>query len=305
MDLLTDLFKSAGQKQKIWHGLRLKKNKTLLFPCERSIGLHLIVEGPVYLHCGKKKWLLKTGDIAFMARGVHHHLSLDGNTPTKHHSSNVEIEKFLAEEPPHLVSAAIQFWNDPIHPLLQELPDWFILESDKLYGFETLRILIDLLKSENHQKQAGHQIIIDNLTESVFIQVLRRIIENQSTKEGSWSQGYSDPLIRKSLELIHKNIAKDWSLESLAKEMGLSRNGFSTNFKNKLGESPIQYLTKIRLQESQKLLSTTELTIETIAEKVGYNDAFTFSKAFKRKIGLSPKDFRKEDLASKSSPFRF
>jgi AraC-like DNA-binding protein len=92
---------------------------------------------------------------------------------------------------------------------------------------------------------------------------------------------------------MHAEPERDWSVDALAGTAGISRAAFAQKFKRISGDTPAHYLTKLRIQRAMDMLRRADDNLEKVAEAVGYNDVFVFSKAFKRIQGLSPKAFRK------------
>ena len=100
------------------------------------------------------------------------------------------------------------------------------------------------------------------------------------------------PGIRHALERLHAAPQHDWSLEGLAEVAGLSRSAFAAKFKALVGESPLGYLRQLRVQRAMGLLARPGASIVAVANAVGYGDPFVFSKAFKKVVGVSPREFR-------------
>ena len=98
--------------------------------------------------------------------------------------------------------------------------------------------------------------------------------------------------LRNALVAIHENPAYPWQVAELAQKASLSRAAFAQRFKELLGDTPVNYVTKVRIQKSMELLVRTEESIERIAETVGYGTGFALSKAFKRIAGVSPQHYR-------------
>jgi len=105
--------------------------------------------------------------------------------------------------------------------------------------------------------------------------------------------------------LLHADCQREWTLDALARQVGLSRSGLALKFKQAVGSAPLQYLTTIRIQKAIYLLSTTTDKLETVSQAVGYKDAFSFSKAFKKLTGQSPREFRQQDDGQKNAAWRF
>ena len=99
-------------------------------------------------------------------------------------------------------------------------------------------------------------------------------------------------IINTILKYLDENYMKDISLETIAKNMYLSSIYISKMFKDETGESPINHLIRIRVRTARTLLETTSLSISAVAARVGYNDAYYFSKLFKKYYGISPTQVR-------------
>ena len=102
-----------------------------------------------------------------------------------------------------------------------------------------------------------------------------------------------NPIIKKVCTYVDENLSSDISLESAADFAGVSSFYLSKLFKEEKGETFINYISDKRLEKSRQLLETTELSIKEITAEVGYNDQNYFSRIFKSKYGLSPKEYRK------------
>jgi transcriptional regulator GlxA family with amidase domain len=111
--------------------------------------------------------------------------------------------------------------------------------------------------------------------------------------------------VHRALALMQGDPARAWTLEGLASEAGLSRTGLAERFREAMGETPLAHLRTLRLQAAMRLLGQTDQTLEQVAQAVGYQDAFSFSKAFKREVGLSPREFRRRDEADRALAYRF
>lgn len=308
MDILTDILNTAGLNKRILNQRSLSQPWALTFPCPQSIGFHVVTHGTAYLWQGAQteSIILHKGDIAFMARGMNHHITthndaslIDKNSTIPTLPKNHETEKNILT----LVSGAYQLWHDPIHPMFQDFPEWQIIRSESLSYSDSLQNCLHLISLELEKPALGSENIINSLLDVMFNLILRRILENQPDK--NWGNTFKDPIMLKALQVMHNEPDKDWTVEELAQEVGLSRSGFALKFKQSLGDTPLNYLTTLRIFKATKLLNTTDYTLEKIANLIGYKDAFSFSKTFKRLVGLSPKTFREKNEAEKYLPWRF
>ena len=93
---------------------------------------------------------------------------------------------------------------------------------------------------------------------------------------------------------MHRHPERDWRVESLAHEIGMSRSGFAARFTALVGEPVLQYLTGLRMQLARRELRETSDTLARIAERVGYQSEPAFNRAFKRVVGVPPGAIRKQ-----------
>ena len=113
-----------------------------------------------------------------------------------------------------------------------------------------------------------------------------------------------DPQVRRAVLAMHEDCARAWTLDELASHAGLSRTSLAQRFRDAMGDTPLAYLRTVRLQKAMRLLSETGHNIEQVAIAVGYQDAFSFSKVFKRVLGVAPKEFRRRDAEERQLPWR-
>jgi AraC-like DNA-binding protein len=144
---------------------------------------------------------------------------------------------------------------------------------------------------------AGAEAVLAKLSEALFVETLRRYIATLPPAQTGWLGGARDPEVGRALGLLHRQPARPWTVGELAAEVGVSRAVLAQRFQHYLGEPPMGYLTRWRLQLGARLLTTTSHTVGEIAARVGYDSEAAFNRAFKRQFGLPPARFR---TASKS-----
>ena len=312
MDLLTDLLQRAGLRRRLLDLRRLAAGSALRFPCERSIGLHVVTHGQAWVHAPQldEPLHLQPGDIAVMARGCHHVLSTQPTLDKRRElpSAMVWTPPPAGEDEPAAASAVIsgayQLWNEPLHPFFREMPAWFVLRADSVPRLGPLALTVALLDEEVNHRRLGADTIVHGLLDVIFTYVLREIVAREGGGQPGWSQAVADPPVRTVVSLMHEDCAHPWTLEELAARAGLSRTVLAERFRSAMGETPLAYLRTVRMQRAMRLLADTGHHLERIATEVGYQDAFSFSKVFKRTVGVSPKEFRQRDAADRSNPWR-
>jgi AraC-like DNA-binding protein len=113
--------------------------------------------------------------------------------------------------------------------------------------------------------------------------------------------GLRDRYVGRALNLLHAQPSRAWTLDLLAKEVGLSRSSFAERFTAFVGIPPMQYLQKWRLQMAASRLSEGTASIATITLDTGYESEAAFSRAFKKTLGVPPAKWRSDRIASSRS----
>ncbi len=127
----------------------------------------------------------------------------------------------------------------------------------------------------------------------MFIDVVRRYLEALPPDRMDWLAGLRDPVIGRAISAMHRNPARSWTIESLAKHVGSSRSVLAERFPQFVGHPPMQYLTNWRMQlATNDLLGGTE-SVAVIANRVGYESEAAFSRAFKKVVGAPPSQWRR------------
>lgn len=344
-DLLTPLMRDAGLRRQPLDLRALAPGRALVFPCERSVGLHLVLQGRVWLHAEglAAPLALEPGDIALMARGCRHRLALSdtldglseqaivpglpptlGALPdrTAAASSALPVTAPVAapgspaagpepsppddpSPPAIVVGGAWQAWHTPVHPFLATLPDWQLLRAEGRAADDPLALGVALARHEIDGAHAGRRIVLQGLLDLLFVHALRAALAAAPAHGPGWSQAAHEPRIARVLALMHADCARAWTLDELARAAGLSRTLLAERFRAVMGDTPLNHLRTLRMQRAMHLLTSGNQGLEQVAAAVGYQDAFGFSKVFKRVVGTSPAAFRKLDADERAHPWRF
>jgi AraC-like DNA-binding protein len=171
--------------------------------------------------------------------------------------------------------------------LLEMLPPLAIVPA----GPRT-RAALDLLASETSRDEPGQDAVLARLLDLVLVLALRAWSTNSKI---SWYRALADPVVGDALGLMHEAPAHRWTVGDLAAKVGMSRAAFAAHFSDLVGEPPLTYLTGWRMAVAADQLRTTDATIATVARTVGYQDAFAFSVAFKRRHGVTPSAWRRSN----------
>jgi len=148
---------------------------------------------------------------------------------------------------------------------------------------------------------AGASTVLAKLSELIFVEAIRRYAETLPPGQRGWLAGLGDRFVGRVLSLMHSNPAHDWTVDELASRVGLSRSALGEKFTAIIGQPPMQYLARWRLQLAADLLHSSRRTIAAIAADVGYDSEAAFSRAFKRELGAAPATWRRTQHGSRSS----
>jgi AraC-like DNA-binding protein len=208
-------------------------------------------------------------------------------------SGLAEIRHGGGGEVVHLVCGFLahdQLYN----PLIAALPK--ILKIDIREGTSRAWIEASLRFAANELTTSSSVVL--RLSELLFIEAVRNHSQSLADQEGGWLKGFADPHVGRALALLHSQIGNPWSVEALAKEVGLSRSAFIERFSALIGMPPMRYLTVCRLQTAKLNLCETKVPVGRLASSVGYESEEAFSRAFKREFGLSPAKWREQQTAN-------
>lgn len=290
MDVLSDIINDSGWKGDLLSRTNFYKSWGLKFPCEKSAGFHIVNQGKCFVKFKNKKLLLNKGDILFISKGINHELVSDLNQRAldiqefrklkqKQLETKIPITSFL--------SVRYEIGNKPLHPFFLELPEIILVKADEIPNHHPLQTTLVLI-SQEIDRGIGSDILLQKLSDILLYNVIRHWLEkNQNSKKG-WLSALKDEKILAALEAIHLHSSHPWTLDSLARRIGISRASLATRFKI-LGCTPMDYLAKLRIEKGKQLLIEENTSLEDVARKVGYSTAFAFSKAYKRIKGVSPK----------------
>lgn len=196
-----------------------------------------------------------------------------------------------------LASGTYQVSSDVTERLLNALPDIVLVPAVDL-GSPVMTFLADEVGNDG----PAQQVLLDRLLDIALVATLRAWFAQPDAATPGWYRAHSDPLAGPALRLIHQNPAHPWTVATLASKVGCSRAAFARRFTALVGEPPMTYLTGWRIALAADLLRRSDHTIEAIAHKVGYANAFALSVAFKRLRGLSPKRYRSGDRPADPAP---
>jgi AraC-like DNA-binding protein len=179
----------------------------------------------------------------------------------------------------------------PFNPILPALPQ--VLHARASEGTGYLTHLIKMAVDETAARRSGGETVLSKVAELMFVEVVRRYIDLLPSDASSWLAGLRDRHVSTALHLMHARPAEQWTLERLSLEAGLSRSVFAERFVHFVGDTPMQYLTRWRMQLATRLLEQPGVGLAQIASEVGYESEAAFNRAFKKCVGVPPGAWRR------------
>ncbi|MBM0107804.1 AraC family transcriptional regulator [Steroidobacter sp. S1-65] len=153
--------------------------------------------------------------------------------------------------------------------------------------------------SDSESQRAGRVAVLAKLAETLFVETLCRYMDELPPERTGWLATARDPKVGQALALLHREPARAWTLPDLARASGTSRTVLAERFVQLMGESPLAYLARWRLQLAARQLRTTDRKVLQVAYEVGYESEAAFSRAFRRVFGVPPARYRRETQAAK------
>lgn len=178
------------------------------------------------------------------------------------------------------------------------LPPMLVLDVVGAGLTRWLEPLFALLREETEAAAPGASAIFAKLADVFLSQALRSYLAAAPSMGALEHPVSPDPGIARVLRLMRSQPELRWTIDDLARAAGMSRTSFTTRFRAAVGESPISYLTRLRLTRAAGYLATTSKNVRHVARLVGYDNEASFSKAFSRAFGRSPGSYRRDRLAA-------
>lgn len=296
MDVLSDVLDTVRLTSTVFVRTRLDPPWGIGTPALTTYAFHIVSGGPSVVEVeGLAPVGLGEGDVVVIAPGRRHNLRSDMDArvrdvrdmlgdgslcATPDGKSQLVCGSFRLDETRGGGLAAVM---SPVLHARRDDPDlgpW-------------LAQTVDLLSYESFAERPGHAALLNRLCDALFVYLLRAHLSDAPSGEWNWLRALDDPGTGAALRLMHAEPYRPWSVPELAAAVGMSRSAFAARFTRMVGESPIGYLIRWRVQKAAAMLRTDQGSVEEIATRVGYDSVGAFSKAFKRSMGVSPGAYRR------------
>jgi AraC-like DNA-binding protein len=273
---------------------------------ECVVGFHLLIEGKGLVGTeGSEDVPVTAGDLVIIPHGDPHTIT-NGASPKLVTGT---VDKWLAGdisptqiggggEATRFVCGYFGCDRHAARLFLSGLPPLITINIRADAAGQWLESSIRHLRGEATSGRPGRTVLLSKMAEALFIEALRHYIEQLRPEERGWLAGARDPVVGAALAMLHRQPSHSWTLVELAAKVGASRSLLAERFSEFLNEPPLAYLARWRLQLAAQLLQKTQKTIVQVAFDVGYESETAFTRAFKRKFGLPPAQYRRKLAAN-------
>ena len=258
---------------------------------------HVVTEGEALLESEGEAATLRPGEIALVPTGAGHALrSEPGVDAPDIMDLGIEQVSDRYEVMHHggggrhttLICGAVRLAHPSARKLVEVLPPLLHVEPGRAGNVEWMQTSLSLMAAEARALRPGGEAIITRIADILVVQALRSWIETDPAAQKGWLGALQDPQIGRAISLIHREPGREWSVESLARELAMSRSAFSARFTELVGEPAMAYVTRWRMLLAMDALSNEDVTVSALADQLGYRSEAAFSRAFKRVVGLPP-----------------
>lgn len=192
-----------------------------------------------------------------------------------------------------LVCGVFEFDRREANPLFKVLPPVIHIRSEGGEATRWLEATLQLVANEVASASPGGEAIVSRLADVIFIKAVRAHFASLRGGDQGWLRALTEPRIGEAIAMVHRAPAAPWTVAELAAKVGMSRSAFALRFTELVGEPPLQYVTRWRIEKATNHLREGR-GIAEIASMVGYDSEAAFSKAFKRWTGSAPGVYRTE-----------
>jgi AraC-like DNA-binding protein len=278
-----------------------------LGPVSNLILYHYVVEGELRIRVGEgdgNDLVLGVGDVVLLPRNDVHLVGSDLTLPpvagadiiqppkngglfTIHHGGGGERTRMICG---YLGCDGIEE-----NPVLSTLPALLKLDAEQGGAAEWIRSTFQYAAEEVASGRPGSETVLAKLSELLFVEAVRRYAETLPEGQTGWLAGLRDPYVARSLALLHRDITRDWNVDDLSREVGLSRSALADRFLGLIGTPLMHYLANWRMQVASQKLRNTSASLAQVADSVGYSSEAAFSRAFKKAFGTAPATWRRSN----------
>jgi len=299
MDPIDDVFGSMRVHTSLYARIEAAAPWGVTFVRGAAARFGYVVRGQSWLTLeGHAPVRVAAGDCWIIVDGAQYSLQDDPKTPTefcykalRQHANHV-VELGGGGDRATVVTGWFLFDRQGAKPLIDLMPEIILTRMDQERS-ELMQSTLQLLAVETGRPSLGTDIVVSRLADILFIQAIRAHAANCAAEASGWIRALVDPRLSRAFKAIHARVEHAWTVEDLAREAGMSRSAFAARFRESVGLSPLDYVTRWRMFRAGAMLRRAERSMAEIAVKVGYENESAFAKAFKRVTGITPGAYRK------------
>lgn len=297
MDLLSQVLANLKLDHYVSGGFVVGRKVGYRFPAHAGIKCYAVATGSCWLKPDGKasEILLKTGDCVLLARGEPFSLMNDPTLPCIDFPCGKT--KALIEPAPGeqggtclIVGGHFVLAEGVPEAFLETLPP--VIHIQKQPRSAPLRLSFERMIDELRDPQPGSYLVAQQAAHTMLIQAIRHYMHDHAEAGVGWIFALMDRQISVTIKTMHDDPGRDWTLQELAAMVGMSRTAFAQKFKQKVGMTVFDYLTRWRLILASERLKSSNETVLSIATSLGYGTESSFGRAFKKFWGHTPHDHR-------------
>jgi AraC-like DNA-binding protein len=314
VDALSEVLSSVRLKSTVWVCSQAAAPWGLALPDARSkcatrstVRFHYITRGSCWLSVDKHsepRLALSGGDLVVLPLGHGHTLrDQPRSAPTKVddvaraalRGGESVLHLTLGGTGPEttMLCGAFEIEDPSETPVLSTLPPLIRITPDAGQAVPSVLQNLQFIAREADSNRPGSQIVRTRMAEVMFVQVLRAYIESLPDGTEGFLGALRDTHMGAALGLMHRQLEEQWTVASLASKVGLSRSAFAARFTQLVGEPPLGYLTRLRMQKATALLRE-GATLAKTSQMTGYSSEAAFSHAFRQWVGVAPGAYRRQ-----------
>jgi AraC-like DNA-binding protein len=297
MDPLSEILALLKPRSYSAGGFAVRGEMAIHFPKHQGIKCYAMLAGQCWLVVEgvPEPLLIKAGDCFLLPRGLPFRLATDLSLEPVHYTiafaqlGMTREAPGLTEDAQYIAGGHFALTGAHAEMLLQSLPPIVHIrrESDKA----AMRWSLERMREELRNPQPGGSLIAQQLAYMMLVQALRLHLTDTTSAGPGWLSALSDRHMGLAITSMHRDPGRVWTLKSLAECVGMSRSVFALRFRETVGATPMEYLTRWRMLLAADRLKNSSDGLSAIAQSLGYESESAFGKAFRRVMGCSPRQY--------------